>query len=156
MKKQTSVIIVHFVFPDMKFADEWFIENHDGDYTIQFFNASNHESWLGRFDCNRRQYDFYCIAMTRDECEAVCKLVAGLREAEPPAPAAENGKRGRQHRYHHLMIELKDRGMGNKEIASLLNTTEDSVKKFFYRLAKKYRVKGFHAVIRHALAQQNF
>jgi DNA-binding CsgD family transcriptional regulator len=43
---------------------------------------------------------------------------------------------------------LKDRGMSNRQIATLLNMTEEAVKQFFKRMAQKFHVRGFHAVIR--------
>lgn len=152
MKKQTVLIHVHLLTEHLKSFDDWYIENKDGVFEITLSGMHNHLQFLQQFDYNRRQYDFYIIPMERSECEQVGALLASLRSSEPAAPAGAKPLK----KYYRLIIMLKDRGMGNKQIAMLLNTTENAVKKIFYRLSRRFHVKGYHAVIKQSQRDWDF
>jgi len=152
MKKQTVLIHAHLLSEHLKPFDDWFIENKDGEFTISLSGIDNHMDFLRQFDYNRRQYDFYIIPMRRTECEQVGALLSSLRASVAAAPAGRKQLKD----YIRLVITLKDRGMSNKEIADLLGTTENAVKKMFYNLSRRYHVKGYHAVIRQAMRDSDF
>jgi hypothetical protein len=152
MKKQTVLIHAHLLSEHLKPFDDWFIENKDGMYKITLSGMHNHMQYLEQFDYNRRQYDFYIIPMKRSECEQVGALLASLRASVPAAGAAAKPLSN----YYRLIIMLKDRGMSNGQIAKLMNTTENAVKKIFQRLSQRFHVKGYHAVIRHSRRDYNF
>ena len=157
MPKRTAAIFVHFRNADMSFADEWLVLPDDDEYKITFERAPAHEKMFAPFDLNRGQYDFYCIAMTADECGEAAALLLRIRAAKNNSVIKPQPERGEAlSSFQLLIIRMKDKGLTYRQIADAIPCTVACLKKQFQRLGKHFGVRGFHAVINSARRQTAF
>jgi hypothetical protein len=143
--KVTQTIHVHMLHPFLKGEDTWFIEKTENNYSINFSSPQCHEEWLRQFDLNRGQYDFFIIAMTKEEAQKLLKQLIKSRQKPERIPAKKSAPVLKNHQ--RLILKYKRRGMTYEKIAGKIPCSIDNVKQLFSRRMKSLGYKNSFSFI---------
>jgi hypothetical protein len=135
---------IEWFLPGMHALDDWSLILSNDKKDLQFRCRQNHELWKD-FEMHKGYFNWCSVAMTREECEIVCRWLVPRRQVGPLHHHIDravddfltNG-------LHKMIILLKAKEWDNIDIANTLCTSTDNIKKV---LARKAEEAGYDSTI---------